>query len=81
MATRQRDKEKPKNIKALDFTAKVRKWGNSYAIHIPSKIMDSYGLKEGDKVRIPRVHKDMDLERIKGMLKGSRVMSERDIEE
>jgi len=79
--TKQQKSREIKSAKALDFKAIISKWGNSYAIHIPKEIMNSYGLKEGDKIRVPRIHKDMDLERIRGMLKGSKMASERDIKE
>lgn len=79
--TKQQKSRKIKTAKVLDFSATISKWGNSYAVHIPKEIIDSYGLKEGDKIRVPRIHKDMDLERIRGMLKGSKMTSERDIKE
>ena len=79
--TKQQKSRKIKIVKALDFNATISKWGNRYAIHIPKEIMNSYGLKEGDKIRVPRIHKDMDLERIRGMLRGSKMKSERGIKE
>jgi len=79
--TKEQKSRKIKTAKALDFKATISKWGNSYAIHIPKEIMSSYGLKEGDKVRVPRIHKDIELEKIRGMLKGSKMTSERDIKE
>ena len=32
--------------------AKLRKWGNSYGVRIPKKMVEAEGLKEGEEVEV-----------------------------
>lgn len=52
----------------IEFQAKVKKWGGSYAIVIPNDIVEKAGLKVGTKITLWIV-KDSNLMSSGGMLK------------
>lgn len=54
---------------------KVKKWGNSMAIILPSEEVRDKGIKENDKLEIPALIKVADLSKIFGTLKLKKGMS------
>ena len=36
----------------MEFRMKVSKWGNSLAVRIPTDVVDSLNLKEGDEIEL-----------------------------
>lgn len=48
---------------------KIRRWGNSYGIIVPKRIMEEKHLKEGDAVIIPEIIKKADISNFFGSVK------------
>jgi antitoxin component of MazEF toxin-antitoxin module len=47
---------------------RLRKWGNSMAIIVPTRVVEEKGLKENDQILV-QIVKEADLSKIHGLIK------------